>query len=106
MTLLHNYLVFDSDRESEISVVCVETLDYFEGGGVVFVERGRHGNGMEHLERKGWFCKVIEFKNIFIKKKKLSYLLVVGHHAIFNVFIYIWPYGCNQMGWVAFFFML
>lgn len=54
MTLLHNYLVFDSDRESEISVVCVET-DYFEGGGVVFVERGRYGNGMEHLERKCWF---------------------------------------------------
>lgn len=76
MTLLHNYLVFDSDRESEISVVCVETLDYFEGGGVVFVERGRHGNGMEHLERKGWFCKVIEFKNIFIKKKK--FFLFVG----------------------------
>ena len=31
---------------------------------------------MEHLERKGWFCKVIEFKNIFIKKKKI--VLFVG----------------------------
>ena len=45
---------------------------------------------MEHLERKGWFCKVIEFKNIFIKKKKFP---ICGWWVTMQFLMYLYIYG-------------